>query len=630
MNHKNTSKIKLKNDKIIVEAGTEYGAFLDDIKSIGKAVMDQYKGIGTLVKSAWQNTIGLSWKLYKNIKREGGIIKGLDKTTKWVAGENQKAISNLDTLIAAQPGSSDASTFLNLTAPGLNTLNLITQKSGEILKDKVVDARDEDKYKDDRIKVIKKRAEIAYHNLIMAVYSLRGKDLSTIIKKNISISSSLQAEDLEAEIKTPFSKGTDKLALLKIIEKADKPEKVTDFKNILKVIIRYYKLDQENRENLRDKVYSKDTEEVKKKRRRELSILSDPGEGVETVLNSFIDGVGKEAIEKLIIEKEAWVSLNTFSSRLCDSTLKKSILDAYDILSQVKESKFYSSKDFLNSSTLTIRGNNLILEKKALSNEEFFIKKTSRLIHDYLKDLKVYYLYHAKNNINLTLMNAVIKLNHYSLKELVTKEDTIEDIESIKAYISTKILPQIKEINDIATKYNEEYQSNYELIKGDLVKQIISFKSQGMKNSNQTLDKIKQPNQKELVKSESLLDMINQYGSQYKSLDYTSEVLKIVKSNNQIENMFKNEIFAKYKNELKDIDFIKILEDVDSDYKKYYNEGRKYHSQIKFIAKAIADSEQALSGFNNKKSELESLIEKLRVEAEKEFQESSEEEEESK
>jgi hypothetical protein len=630
MNHKNTSKIKIKNDKIIVEAGTEYGAFLDDVKSIGKAVMDQYKGIGTLVKSAWQNTIGLSWKLYKNIKREGGIIKGLDKTTKWVAGENQKAISNLDTLIAAQPGAADASTFLNLTAPGLNTLNLITQKSGEILKDKVVDARDEDKYKDDRIKVIKKRAEIAYHNLIMAVYSLRGEDLSTIIRKNISISSSLQSEDLAAEISIGgLGKGTNKLVLLKYIEKASKPDKVTDFKEILKVISKYYKLDQENREKLRDRVYSKDSEEAKKKRRRELSILSDPGQEVEAVLDSFIDGAGYEAIEKLIIEKEVWVSLNTFSSRLCDSTLKKSILDAYDILLQVKESKSYSRKDFL-SSTLVIRGNDLVLEKKALSNEEFFIKKTSRLIHDYLKYSKVYYLCHAKTYIDLTLMNAIVKLNHYSLKELVTKEDTTNDIESIKVNISTRILPIIKETNDIATKYNKEYQSNYELIKGDLIKQIISFKSQGMKNSNQTLDKIKQPNQKELVKSESLLDMINKYGTQFKSLDYTSEVLKIVKSNNQIENMFKNEIFAKYKNELKDIDFVKILETVDPDYKKYYNKGRKYHSQIKFIAKAIADSEEALAGFNNKKSELESLIEKLKVEAEKEFQESSEEEEESK
>lgn len=616
MNQKNTVKIKIKNKKIISEAGTEYGAFLDDVKTIGKAIGDAYKGIGTVVKSAWQNTIGLSWKLYKNIRKEGGVIKGIDRTNKWLAAENQKSINDLDTLVKAQPGYSDMNTFINLTSPGLNTLDAITKKSYEILKDKVIDKRDEDAYKEQRKKLYLKRSEIAFYNIIMSIYAIKNKNLAGFVKENIRISSSLRNEDIEAEIQV--GPGTRKINKLKISKEALDSRTNTDFINMLKVIIKFYKLDQEGREKLQSQIKSKSGEKDSKKLRRDIGYLSEPGEDVEKIFSLIISAEDNQKIIDMIYKLEVWTSLDSFSSRLCDKTLRKSILLSYD---ELKESKF-----FLNYNTLTskvsIKNLKILLEEKeSMSEEEFELEKNSRLASLYLYYVKMYYIYYATVQINLTIMNSISKINSLVLKELVSKKDTTNSIESVKSYLTQKTVKEIKDVNKVASEFNNLYNSNYPAINIKTVQNLISFDTGSIKKANSEIDKIKEPNQKELIKSENLLELINTFGSQFSQMGLAKEADNIFKTSNEAENSFKDILF-KFKPLLNKPEYVEIISSVDENYKEYYNKGRQYYLQIKYIVDSIKKAEDDINLFNNKKSELESLIEKLKAEAEKEVDKS--------
>jgi len=620
MNQKDTIKIKIKNNKIISEAGTEYGAFLDDVKTIGKAIGDAYKGIGTVVKSAWQNTIGLSWKLYKNIRKEGGVIKGINKTNKWLAAENQKSINDLDTLVKAQPGYSDMNTFINLTSPGLNTLDAITKKSHEILKDKVIDKRDEDIYKEQRKKLYLKRSEIALYNIVMSIYAIKNKNLAGFVKENIRISSSLRNEDIEAEIQV--GSGTRKINKLKISKEALDSRKNTDFINMLKVIIKFYKLDQEGREKLQGQIKSKSGEKDSRKLRRDIGYLSEPGEDVEKIFNLLIAAEGDEKIKNKIYKLEVWTSLDSFSSRLCDKTLRKSILLSYDILnSNLKESKFSLNYNTLTSKVSIKNSKILLEEKESMSEEEFELEKNSRLASLYLYYAKMYYLYYATVQINLTIMNSISKINSLVLKELVSKKDTTNTIESVKSYLSQKTAKEIKDVNKVASDFNNLYKSNYPEINTKTVQSLISFDTGSIKKANAEIDKIKEPNQKELIKSENLLELINTFGSQFSQMGLAKEADNIFKTSSEAENSFKDVLF-KFKPLLNKPEYVEIISSVDENYKEYYNKGRQYYLQIKYIIDSIKKAEEEINLFNNKKSELESLIEKLKAEAEKEVDKS--------
>ena len=127
MNQKNFKTLKIKNNDMILEQGSEYGslgvkAFKDVAKAVGGALKQTYN----LMKTYWDLSFGYLINATKGYYKNG--FKGIQAANREFLSNNAKNISAMDALNKAQPGMSDLNFFVGMTAPGALGFEAISSK----------------------------------------------------------------------------------------------------------------------------------------------------------------------------------------------------------------------------------------------------------------------------------------------------------------------------------------------------------------------------------------------------------------------------------------------------------------------------------------------------------------------
>lgn len=493
MKTKNTKIIiSNKNLEVINEVGDEYGSLgMAAFKKIGQAVGDQLKIFKSFVKVSYDNTFGLARDIYVQTKAKGGLIKGLQASGQNLSQKNKANLKDMDTVINAQPGASDASTFLALTAPSIkgfeglvNVVTGIEIKSGD----------DKSKYEKQQKKVNLAKAKAAYTNLVYSVYSLENKDLKSPMQNNKDFFSKVNSSYFEEDIFK--GKKEREIGLNSKAIDIEAYRKKSDFIKNLQIIYKISQLDNK----LRSKYDIKINVSV--------SINSD----VIKILKLFIAKKGEDNIVKFISNNQLSYSIISFADqvRALKSRSKGDSGKTYG-------NSFTHFKERLPEAYIALPDDQQLFSKLAIKNNVSLIKEEKEeevdvrfyaLLHSAVYYIRLYYTELTKTYIELMMQHYSVRINMLIMEASIRGDDMAKSIEVLKKSASIMI-KESEYLNKEITKFNQYYSEDLEEIDFKNLKAIISFNSSGLQKAKQSLEKEKDVNKKESAKSEALLSMIS-------------------------------------------------------------------------------------------------------------------------
>ena len=497
MKTKNT-KIIISNKKlqVINEVGDEYGTLgVNAFKKISQAVGDQLKIFKSFVKVSYDNTFGLARDIYIQTKSKGGLIKGLQAAGQNLSQKNKANLKDMDTVINAQPGASDASTFLALTAPSIKGFEgLVNVVTGIEIKP----GDDKNKYEKQQKKVNLAKAKASYVNLIYSVYSLENKDLKSPMQNNKDFFSKVNSSYFEEDIFK--GKKEREIGLNSKAINIESYRKKSEFIENLQTIYKISQLDNKLRTKYKIKIQTS------------VSINND----VIKVLKLFIAKKGEDNIIKFMTNNQLSYSIISFSDQIRSLRSRARGTKSNEIFGNafthfkenLPEAYVSLSGDQQLFSKLTIKNNVSLIKEEKEEKEEKVDVRFYALLHSAVYHTRLYYIELTKAYVELMIQHYSVRVNKLTMEASIKGDDMAKSIEALKksALIMTK---ETEYLNKEITKFNQYHKEDLEEIDSKILKTISEFNSSGLKKAKQSLDKEKDVNKKESAKAEALLSMID-------------------------------------------------------------------------------------------------------------------------
>lgn len=595
MKTKNT-KIIISNKKlqIINEVGDEYGKLgMDAFKKIKDAGVDQLKIFKSFVKVSYDNTFGLARDIYVQTKSKGGLIKGLQAAGQNLDQKNQANFKDMDTIINAQPGASDASTFLALTASPIKGFEgLVNVVTGIDIKP----SDDKSKYEKQQNKVNLAKAKAAYINLVYSIYSLENKDLKSQMKDNKDFFNKVNSDYFEQDIfKGKKEKDIDLSSKAINVESY---RKKSDFIKNIQTIYKISQLDIKLRTKYDIKIQTS------------VSINND----VIRVLKLFIAKKGAVNIIKFMANNQLSYDVISFADQIrslrsrARGTKRNEIFgNAFTHFKErLPESYISLSVNKQLFSTLLIK-NNLRLIKEEEEKEKEIDYREFAIASYGAYYIRKYCIVLEGAYFDLLSTQLAIKLISLTMTAAKEGNSKLEEINKIKKEVvaEIKLAEDLnKEIKEFESYYNEkldEYKADIVALKG-----VSKFNASGLIKAKSFLEKETDVNKKESAKTESLLSIIE------KNKETMSED-EAIKESSFVLSFFDDRL-NEYKKILNKLG-LEIIKQNITDIEKYYNfDFSKAMLRLDDIDDLIValDTEikkdfNTINTFTNKENEIESV-----------------------
>lgn len=597
MNQKNFKTLKIKNNDMILEQGSEYGslgvkAFKDVAKAVGGALKQTYN----LMKTYWDLSFGYLINATKGYYKNG--FKGIQAANREFLSNNAKNISAMDALNKAQPGMSDLNFFVGMTAPGALGFEAISskivEKTGKTSYGHGSSRRGDDKEKE---KILEIESKKAFYNIVMTISHISDETSADAVFQNIN---------------SPVSASMIKKSSLYVDEEALDNYGSNSFILVCSTLLKI--------NNTSSKALSKIPS---------LRNLN-PGKEIGVLLNMMEDDASERKVIKHIKKEKIHSKINAY----CDK-----ILGTDRCISKIKEMRkqLFDSYTRTDSAVLSIHDSkiDLLIEKNMLSNLISKVKSNKRAgdeeeeseesdtldeesFNMYKEAMEISFSKFYMASVMIVLNNSYnrceasrlsLQLLLYFVKSM-TKSGTPEESEINKIY---------SEINDVAKKtknnnsnvksFNKKYKTQYEIVDAKEVLKLKNKKISDFTKQKTALNDAKSDEERELLKAKSLLNTIEEFSEDLKSIDYDKEYTGELESSIKIYEITKNEVLDKYSSTLakhKD-----IVSDLDVNVDVYTTASNDLVEKITKSAVAIKESNKELIAFTKKKNEINSIIKTL-------------------
>lgn len=583
---KNFKKLKIVNNKIIIEQGSEYGSLgVTAAKTIAKGVGDAVQQTINLVKTNWGLTFGYIWKLGWNLYYEGPA--GLKTTNQWFLENNRRNIEEMERLNKQQPGAADMAMFTALTCPAaLGFEKIVSKIQATSSKTKYSRTRrwgksDQDK-KTKKLKAI--LAKIQYHNIVIAISHISHNTGIQELTKNIEVSSNSNSSSGEDDIK--YFKNTE----------AIKNSKTNDFVLICSALKRSLSLKSSQKQQLG------------------LSIQVKPE--LDNLLNALISKKDEDEIAGFILDKD----LQATVSRFCLNVIEEKNVDGIKELNKMLINKVESYSLKLQK-VLSIKNSNLSIiteevedeesddaDSQNLSKDEFYIYHDSfKLNHiKWCMGSSLLMLNNADNTLKIAKMT--LELKHAFLSSLET--DNLDNTKLLAVFSNINALSsKIKLDNTKNKKFNKNNDGKVPSIKTKNLTTYLSKYQKDFEKIKSEFEKADSEEKKELIRNSSSLIVIIELAKKIKDINYKSTY------ENEVEESLKPYIYTtekvfKNNSELLE-EYAEILSSLDIDKSKYTTVCEGIASSINSTKEELVILENALKEFTNKENDLISKVESL-------------------
>ena len=611
MNQKSTLKIEknkitiVENSELELNEASEYfGVVSGALGDITQALGDTFKALKTVVTVAWDNTFKGLFVLGKNIWDEGGVIKGIKKTNQWLSAENARNIEILDNAVNKQKGAKDMKAFLALAGPGALSFDFLMKNSQELLDKKVINRRSTSgsgKYNKTRRKVVNKKAEISYHNIVMAIYSVhpKGPDVSSLISDNIKVYSSLTSDDFDTDSKV---RKTGKEKEIKTL--GDDSKKIISsgyFEETIDAII----------------LFSNLTGVEKKQHKLGSGSISKLSAGVIKILEMLKEAEKEGKIISKIESEGIGQDLNSLSNSLIQKQNMKSLRILYKKLHE----SYNAILKINNNLLLEIENQEEESKQESNVNEELFqeIKKIKVTADVLIPSVKQYEIYYLDLEVRLEVINKYVFIYDEILKFIVSKDNNTAGIEEAK---KTKDLEnKIDLLNSKVKEYNEMYKSKKPLFDKSSITDYKSFSVSEIVNAHKKIEQNSEmsPEAKELAKAENLLEVFKKYLADFLGKDYVSEVNNILSSSQEIEAAFEDKISRAKPLSIDDKSLINAAGKFDID--KSTDQGVSSKNNLDILKQNVINNYNKVKEKSLKQQELENKIKTYKEEIQKDSSE---------
>ena len=629
-------KIKIKKNKVlVVEAttGAITNAMFDAGKDVTKAGADALKMTGLFLKRSWNSTFGYAWEIRKQIKKHG-FPEGLEYANRTFIQKDKQVKREMTQLIKSQPGFKDANMFLSMTCPAAKAYDMFVDKVE--IRDKGFGGIDNDDYSQKEANESKK----AYYNALMAISHIsHGTSIEKLKQNNVRLTN----KQVRKKVKKKYE-------IEKDVENNIKDEK---FINVCRTIIAY----QSKEENITK--YIKDNDlyflNISLEQKEFLDKVLENNKEKE-VINWLVKNEYYSTISRLadiLIEKKSVESIKKLYSFVAKNNLKTKDKDEEQASkksgnednnqSDSEEDADKLTQDLNNKTmgdnfNIKIKsGNKILVEEESGESETSEESGESETSEESSKDkpdakegmelsFSTYYVLRSLILSYISKINSQVPLivniqTEGTLSCLINDSKTEDFSNSIDDKVKS-VNEDIEKVNKQIKVFNEVFETKLGNIDNKFLEEISEAKNktvEGIKDSYQEIDEIKDEKQKEILKSKELLS-----------------VLEELTSASGEESI----LYDKFKKHVTDANAI-IEEDLNKNIPQFLDTCKKYQSLLnKYSINAntiektkknneianqsieeVKNLESKISEYTNKKSEIQSLIdeyEKELVEKEKE------------
>jgi hypothetical protein len=595
MKTKNT-KIIISNKKlhVINEVGDEYGTLgVNAFKKIKQSIGDQLKIFKSFIKVSYDNTFGLARDIYVQTKSKGGLIKGLKAAGQNLDQKNKANLKDMDTIIDAQPGASDASTFLALTASPIKGFEgLVNVVTGIDIKP----ADDKSKYEKQQNKVNLAKSKAAYVNLIYSVYSLENKDLKSQMQNNRNFFSKVDSNYFEQDILK--GKKEKEIDLSSKAINVENYRKKSEFIQNIQTIYKISQLDIKLRTKYKIKISTN------------ISINND----VIKVLKLFIAKKGAVNIIKFMANNQLSYDVISFADQIRSLKSRARGTQSGEIFTNA----FTHFKERLPESYISLSGNKQLFSTLLIKNNLSLIKEEEEKEKeiDYrefaIANYGAYYIRKyciVLEGVYFNLLSTQLAIELISLIMIAAKEGNskLEEINKIKKEVVAEI-KLAEDLNEKIKNFESYYNEELDEYKADIValKGVSKFNASALIKAKSFLEKETDVNKKESAKTEALLFMIE------KNKETMSEDESIKESS--LALAFFDYRLDEYKKILNKLGLETIKQNI-TNIEKYYNfDFSKAMLRLNDIEDLIVDLDakikedfNTINTFTNKENEIESV-----------------------
>lgn len=594
MNQKNFKTLKIKNNNMILEQGSEYGslgvkAFKDVAKAVGGALKQTYN----LMKTYWDLSFGYLINATKGYYKNG--FKGIQSANREFLNNNAKNISDMDALNKAQPGMSDLNFFVGMTAPGALGFEAISskivEKTGKSSYGYGSSRRGDDKEKE---KILEIESKKAFYNIVMTISHISDETSVDAVFQNIN---------------SKVSGSMIKKSSLYVDEEALDNYGSNSFLLVCSTLL---------------KINNTSSKALSKTSLRSLS----PTKEIGILLNMIEDDASERKVIKHIKKEKIHSKINSYCDKILGNDrcidkikeMRKQLFDSYTRTDSAVLSIHDSKIDLLIEKNML---SNLISKRKSNKNDEEEEPEESDALDEesfnmYKEAMEISFSKFYMASVMIVLNNSYnrceasrlsLQLLLYFVKSM-TKSGTPEESEINKIY---------SEINDIAKKtknnnsnvksFNKTYKTQYEIVDAKEVLKLKNKKISDFTKQKTALNDAKSDEERELLKAKALLNTIEEFSEDLKSIDYDKEYTSELESSIKIYEITKNEVLDKYSSALakhKD-----IVSDLDVNVDVYTTASNDLVEKITKSAVAIKKANKELIAFTKKQNEIKSIIKTL-------------------